>query len=203
MKIHPAGPKVFLLCFRNFTKRSFPLTIYRNLEWSGEKYREKGERIKAYIQSRTTRVRLRCLFNIFNHRRIYRTMGNSRWKSQNRISRYPMHNFCFNQCTYIYMLLLHLIYQQKAHLDRLLVEAVQALSMNREQQRDHYLKILFVHTRRHRSILKTTDRIKLEPADDRWFWLLSEFRVKSEWSQVARYCDSIAIEYRLKKAIND
>ena len=83
--IHP-GPKVFLFCFRNFTKRSFPLTIYRNLEWSGEKYREKGERIKAYIQSRMTRVRLRCLFNIFNHRRRYRTTGNFRWKIQNRIS---------------------------------------------------------------------------------------------------------------------
>ena len=60
--------------------------------------------------------------------------------------------------TNVHIFLLHLIYQQKAHLDRLLVEAVQALSMNREQQRNHYLKILFVHTRRHRSILKTTDR---------------------------------------------
>lgn len=41
------------------------------------------------------------------------------------------------------MLLLHLIYQQKAHLDRLLVEAVQALSMNRGPSRnakDNYLE---------------------------------------------------------------
>jgi len=34
------------------------------------------------------------------------------------------------------------------------------------QQRNHYLEILFVHTRRHRSILKFTDRNKLELAGD-------------------------------------
>jgi hypothetical protein len=37
----------------------------------------------------------------------------------------------------------------------------------REQLHNHYLEILFVHTRRHESILKTIDSNKLELADNR------------------------------------
>jgi hypothetical protein len=48
----------------------------------------------------------------------------------------------------------------------------------REQQRNHYLEILFVHTRRHRLILKSTDRNKLELAGDQWFLIAIEISGK-------------------------